>query len=722
MTAFSRYAPFLQEYIYKQGWEDLREVQIHACSAILDRDNHVLISSGTASGKTEAAFFPILTDLHKNPSKSVGILYIGPLKALINDQFARLDGLLQESNIPVFPWHGDISQTVKKKALTTAQGIIQITPESLEAMLLARPGEAVRLFGDLRYVIIDEIHAFMGSDRGLQLICQLTRLERLTSCFPRRVGLSATLQDTDSALAFLTWGSSRGGEAVGLDQHARTIQLASHSYFIPEDPTLAEEAWSAYYDFMYEKTHTKKCLIFTNNRGMAEKTIANLKEIAEVRKEPDVFFVHHGSVAASLRQEVETTLRESDQPTVTAATLTLELGIDIGDLDFTLQLGAPYTSASFVQRLGRSGRRTGVSKMMFLDAFEEKDKDIFDEIPWNLLRGIAIIQLYAEEKWVEPFQLKKKPFSLLVHQTLSILMSYGGQSPSELARKVLTLPIFQDTITQEEFRQLLMHLLAEKCIQQMETGELIVGLTGEKFTNHFSFYAVFTQEETFRVQSATEEIGTLDSCPMVEEVFVLAGRTWQVTAINQEKKIIFVNQCKTRRVPSWQGAGIHIHRNIVQRMKKVLLEDKTYPYLHESACITLEKARNYVREIDLFQDDFIKCGTQSYYFCPWEGTRELKTLKHLLSVGLKDVLKINSVSQGMHYLQINCETNPLQWGNLLASAPLDFNDPNLVLFGDIVPFMDKYDYYVPPSLVRSGFLHNELVVPDALSLLKKYTV
>lgn len=719
MNAFDRYAPFIQDYIYKKSWDDLRQVQTDTCEAVLDRDTHILVSSSTASGKTEAAFFPILTDLHYNPSKTIGILYIGPLKALINDQFTRLDALLEEAQIPVFPWHGDVSQSRKKKAVNTAQGVLQITPESLEAMLMARAGEAVRLFSDLRYIVIDEIHAFMGSDRGLQVICQLTRLERLTGCAPRRIGLSATLHDVSPAVDFLTWGSTRKGEAVGNTQGKRTIQLAIHSYPIPYEEKEALKAWDAYYDFIYQNTQNKKCLIFTNNRQDAEKVITNLKDIAIEKKEKDIFHVHHGSVSATLRQEAEAALREEDSPIVTAATLTLELGIDIGDLDYTLQLGAPFTCSSFVQRLGRSGRRTGISKMLFVDPFENKEKDLFDQIPWTLLRSIAIIQLYSEEKWVEPFQVKEKPYSLLVHQTLSILMTYGEQSPSELARNVLTLPIFQGKITQEEFKTVLYTLLEQELIQTMDTGHLIIGLTGERITNHFTFFAVFPDEETFQVRSNQGDIGTLDTCPMIDEVFVLAGRTWQVTAIDQEQKIIFVTLSPNRRVPSWRGSGSHIHTKVVQRMKQVLQEDKIYPYLKESAVETLQTAREYARKIQLLQKDFFPYGKNSYYFCPWVGTKELSTIRRLLSVGLKDHLEIQSVSFGLHYLHVSATIHPEEWSDRLSQTTWDFNDPNLILSGEETPQIDKYDAILPTQLLRFAFLKNEMLVPDAMEILQR---
>ena len=417
-SAFERYAPFIQEYIFRKKWKDLREVQVEACEEILDTDHHLIIASGTASGKTEAAFFPVLTVLDQNPSKSIGVVYIGLLKALINDQFRRLNDLLEEVDLPVWSWHGDVSSSQKKKALKEARGVLQITPESLEALVMRHPEDAKRLFSDLRFIIIDEIHALMGQDRGLQVLCLINRLEKLTGCKPRRIGLSATLNDYEPATRFLAAGSDVIATAVGISAQKRRLSLCIENFDIPQDECSAKSALAEYNSFLYDACHKQKCLIFTNSRANAEKTIGDLKKEAEKRGEPDVFYVHHGSISASLRQEAEEALKENDGPTVAAATLTLELGIDIGDLDSTFQIGAPFTCSSFVQRLGRSGRRTGKSKMLFINLNEQEESaDPLDAMPWDLLRSIAIIRLYLDKRWVEPFETKKKPYSLLAHQS-----------------------------------------------------------------------------------------------------------------------------------------------------------------------------------------------------------------------------------------------------------------------------------------------------------------
>lgn len=716
-SAFERYAPYIQQYIYRNKWTDLREVQVEACEAILDTEKHIIIASGTASGKTEAAFFPMLTLLEQDPSESIGIMYIGPLKALINDQFERLQDLLEEQDIPVWPWHGDISQSIKKKALKTAQGVLQITPESLEALLMRHPGDAQRLFSDLRFIVIDEIHALMGEDRGLQVLCLISRLEKLIGCYPRRIGLSATLNEYKPAMDFLASGSSVDAIAVGIKNHERTISLCAESFVISEDEKLAEQAIEQYNNFVYDNCHKNKCLIFTNSRGDAEETISAMKSIAKQRKDRDIFYVHHGSVSASLRQEAEHALKDNEGPTVAAATLTLELGIDIGDLDSTIQLGAPYTCSSFVQRLGRSGRRTGKSQMMFVNLYNEGFKNPFEVIPWDLIRSIAIIQLYLEERWVEPFEQKKKPFSLLAHQTISTLMTYGELSPSELARNVLLLPPFKNIISADEFKDLLRYMIQEEYLERMENGGIIVGLKGEKVANHFSFYAVFQDEETYHVMSQNGEIGTLTNCPAVDEVFVLAGRSWRVVSVDEERKIIYVNQTKSNKIPAWQGTGGDIHQKIVHRMKLVLQENVIYPYLQPNAKKLLEDARQYVADNGLLDSEVFPCGEKSFFIVPWSGTKEIRTIAKLLSCGLKQKLKIYSVSSSFYYLQVTSDLNYEEFLSEFHKCTLNENDPDIVLPKEQTPKVDKYDYMVPESLLRSAYLYNQMKIPETAQII-----
>ena len=717
-TAFERYAPFIQEYIYRKGWTDLRQVQIEACEAILDGDSNIVIASGTASGKTEAAFFPILTLLEQSAPESVGVLYISPLKALINDQFERLNELLNDSGIPVWPWHGDAPQSMKRRALKQARGVVQITPESLEAMLMRHPGDACRLFSDLRFIVIDEIHALMGEDRGLQVICLIARLERLTGCRPRRIGLSATLNDYRPAMVFVSAGSGRDATAVGIQTGKRTISLSAESFVLPQDEAGSFRVMREYYNFLYDNSHLRKCLIFANSRNSAEKIIANLKEIAQERGERDVFRVHHGSVSAELRRETEEALRDGEGPTVAAATLTLELGVDIGDLDTTVQAGAPYSCASFVQRLGRSGRRSGRSQMLFVSLHREEDGSPLDALPWELLRSIAVVQMYLEERWVEPYAPKRKPFSLLAHQTLSALMANVELTPRELAQNVLRLPPFADRISAEEYRELLRYMVEQDFLQRLTDGGLIVGLKGERITGHYSFYGVFQEEESYSVVAQEGEIGTLAECPKVGATFALAGASWQVLAVDEKRRKIFVQRASGVRVPSWSGAGGSVHARVVERMRQVLAEDAEYPYLQPSARTLLQRARELARQQRLLEHPVLPCGGRAFCLCPWTGTKELQTIERLLSCGLKAPLKVLGVVNRRHFLIVESGLEAETFVRELRNVEVDSDDPASVLPENHAPRVDKYDWMVPEPLLRTAFLYNQMDIPAALGVLR----
>ncbi|MBD2018615.1 DEAD/DEAH box helicase, partial [Leptolyngbya sp. FACHB-36] len=302
---YYRLAPFIQEFIYSQGWTDLRPVQVEACRVVFDTDAHLLIAAGTASGKTEAAFLPVLTRLHEDPPATVGALYIGPIKALINDQFDRLTDLLKHAQIPVWAWHGDVTQGQKQRLLKTPKGILQITPESLESLLINKRADLTRLFGDLRFVIIDEIHAFIGSERGAQILCQLSRLAHLTGSQPRRIGLSATLGDYGMAEDWLRSGDDRPVITPQLPANQRTLHLAIEHFYDPKLVVRAQgdsrdAAFHPYHLHLFNQTQGRKCLIFANGRSQTESIIATLRQIASAKHLPDVYHVHHGSISAPL--------------------------------------------------------------------------------------------------------------------------------------------------------------------------------------------------------------------------------------------------------------------------------------------------------------------------------------------------------------------------------------------------------------------------------------
>ncbi len=706
---FYRLAPFIQEYIYRSGWKEMREAQVEACRVLLDTPHHLLIASGTASGKTEAAFFPALTALYEQPSSSVGILYIGPLKALINDQYERLKGVLRDAEIPVWHWHGDVPQSHKTKLVQNPSGILQITPESLEGLLMNKPNAIPALFGDLRYIVVDEVHAFMGVDRGVQVLAQLSRIQRMAGCRPQRIGLSATLSDYESACAWLSSDTGQPVEVVS-PQGSRKLRLSVEHFSFPdarneEQAQQLEYAQQAYHNFIYDQTHHKKALIFTNSRSDAEYLTLEMRRVAAKRQEPDIFHVHHGSISAMLREEAEAALREGYGPAVAAATLTLELGIDLGELERVIQLGAPYSCSSFVQRLGRSGRREGaVSEMIFVCPEEEDEEaQLPARMPWMMLRAIAVIELYVRDRWVEPFQARRLPIGILYHQTMSTLKSMGEAEPAELARAIMTLPPFRE-FTVEQYQQFLQYLLQLDHIQRTEEGTLIIGMAGEKIVNNFRFYAVFKDDEEHSVYHGSEEIGSITTVPPPGYCFSLAGKLWKVEEIDSRHKAVYVKSSQGKVDTLWLGAGGDVDTRVMQKIRDILASSELYSYLAPNAAARLERARRLARETGLLQTPVLPAGGDSCFVLPWMGSKPFRTLERLLKHNLAERLGLRAVTpMEPYYFVVSGKADAYElMAEMIAECKrIDF--PEQLLSDEEAPYLGKYDEFIQPGLVRQAF-------------------
>ncbi|MBD2437830.1 DEAD/DEAH box helicase [Nostoc sp. FACHB-110] len=706
-AAFNRLAPFIQEYIYHHNWTELRPVQEAACQVIFDTDAHLLVAAATAAGKTEAAFLPILTVLHNHPTNTIGALYIGPIKALINDQFERLNDLLKLSDIPVYHWHGDVAQSRKNKLVKNPQGILQITPESLESLLINKHHDLVRLFGELKFVVIDEIHAFMGSERGCQVICQLQRLANAIQKQPRRIGLSATLGDYSLAEDWLRSGTDKQVITPKVEVGKRQIKLAVEHFYRRDDINSAE----AYDNYLFNLSQGKKCLIFANNRTQTESVIASLRQIATEQAQPDIYHVHHGSISASLRQAAENAMREPHQAAVTSATLTLELGIDIGHLERVIQLESPLSVASFLQRLGRAGRRGTAADMRFVCVQAEPLSAAYlpEQISWQLLQCIAIIQLYLEERWIEPIKPLQYPLSLLYHQTMSILLAEKELTPAALAKQVLNLPAFA-AISKEDFKLLLRYLIDIDHIQQTEQSKLILGLTGEKIVGKFQFYAVFADNQEYKVKQGTTEIGSIVTPPLVGNQFGLAGRTWEVLEVDFKKKVVLAKQVEGKANVYWRGGSGTIHTKILRRMRQVLLEDTEYSYLQPNARKNIQAMRQLAQNAGLDKQNIVQLEKNKCCIFPWMGTVAYRTLERLINNFCRESLEISSMGGvNPYYLTLKVGKNKFKdiYAEIASLCEQRISAEDLVSSAE-APEMQKYDQYIPHSLLRKAFAHDYL--------------
>ncbi|MBQ6384670.1 MAG: DEAD/DEAH box helicase [Lachnospiraceae bacterium] len=741
MEVFERYAPFIQDYIYRSGWQSLRGVQNAAADVIFGTEENLLLTASTASGKTEAAFFPVLTLLDEDPPRSVGALYIAPLKALINDQFGRLNELCEEAGISVYRWHGDVSQTKKRKLLRKPSGILQITPESLESLMINRHMEIPSLFGDLRFIVIDEIHSLLRGDRGLQTFCLIERLCRLAGCRPRRIGLSATIGNPEAAGRFLSAGSGRGTliprfdggrdvwrlgmehfyhtdpqadepaeEKAAEQEGAHTAEAAALSPDKPGDTDRAPDGADPGLAWIFEHTRGKKCLVFTNSREECESVCQSLRQYCEARREPERFLIHHGNLSASYRESAEEEMKDDGSLMSVCATATLELGIDIGRLERAFQIDAPFTVSGFLQRMGRTGRRGNPSEMWFVMREEHPEPRAMlpEMFPWYLIQGIALVQLYIEERFVEPPRTDRLPFSLLYHQTMSTLASCGEMTPAELASRVLSLSCFH-RITKDDYRVLLRHLLETDHISRTENGGLIVGLAGERVVNSYKFYAVFRENIEYTVRAGSEELGTIVKPPPAGDKIAIAGRVWAVDEVDHRKRVVWCTLVKGR-IPAYFGdvAG-DIHTRILERMYGVLREEKDYPYLMRHAVCRLKSARDSFMKSGMADRPLIHLGGHMWALFPWLGSYAFLALERLLKLRCAKRLGLKGLTSSRpYYMQFTMRADEEEFYRIVAEEAERETDPMELLYPKEVPVFEKYDEYVPGELIRKSFAYGVL--------------
>ena len=750
MSAFERLAPFIQEYIYRHRWRELHEIQVAACDIIFNTDDNLLLATPTASGKTEAAFLPVITEIYNNPPSTVGVLYVSPLKALINDQFLRIEELLAEADIPVTKWHGDAPQSAKDKIVQKPKGVLQITPESLEAMLMRRRPHIMALFADLRFIIIDEVHQFIWSDRGVQLSSILERIQGLTGNIPRRIGLSATLGDMSIAEEWLNNGTNRACSSPEVNAGRRKAQMmVDHIYTMaggvptgapggaqsgasngapngvqsgasvdnadsapgattdgsaaPDNASYDKSA--SFFETLYYLTRGKKSIIFSNSREEIEVNINRLKLLAESKKERDVFHVHHGNISADGREYAEEQMRESDMPLVTGATVTLELGIDLGDLERIVQTGAPHSVSSLTQRLGRSGRRSGVSQMCFV--FQEDEPTTGDmfihTINWPFIKCLALIELYREN-WLEPFRTEKYPYSVLFHQTLSVLYGYGDTTPSQLARRILSERTFR-YVSQDDFKELLMNMIETGMLEITGESKIALGKKGEWLTNHHEFYAVFETPDEYSVHDGANQIGTLHHPIPIGERFVLSGKTWEVTDIDKDRKGIYVKYVGGKSDVAWDTTTIgDVHTRVLHKMREIITGAEPYGYLSARAAARLAEIRLTIKQTGSFADelqtDIFSISPNRFGICPWLGTRALNALSYCIRYK-----KIRLLNPEPDWVYLIAETDDIEdLRDALREIKVSQIAAEELPLPDTLPNMGKYGPYVPKSLSRKQYL------------------
>ncbi len=691
---FDRLHKGVQRWVWSQKWTELRDIQEKSIDPILNADCDVIISASTAAGKTEAAFLPAFSRMANSQSNGFGILYISPLKALINDQYRRLQSLAEILDVPITPWHGDISRSVKEKRRKDPRGILLITPESLESLLLNQSGWTTQAFHTLSHIIIDEFHAFIGTERGSQLQSLMHRLEFMLGRVIPRIALSATLGDIQKIAKYLRHNKKLPCQIIESNTAHSDLKIQLRGYIeksnlTRDTPLVKEEIVSDLYNLLRGKSH----LVFANSRARTEEIAAKLSDYCDKNIVPNEFFPHHGNLSKELREFLEARLQEDKLPTTAVCTMTLELGIDIGSVDSIAQITPPHSVASLRQRLGRSGRRGDAAILRLFIPEDEvtANSHMLDRLRLQTIQCIAMINLLLK-KWYEPAPDYQYHLSTLIQQTLSVIGQYGGVQANQLWSLLCDTGPFM-LVNQSLYEDILRSLGQQNLITQMQDGQITLGDKGEKVVGHYYFYTAFVTPEEYRLECNGRNLGTLPiDKPLAEgEHIIFAGKRWQMLHIDPEKKLITLKHAKGGKPPKFGGEGLSVHDIVRREMKYVFLEKTAPAYLDENARILFNEAINCFHELDLESKKIVEVGNLIHIF-PWLGDRVINTITLLLRMhnlianAYGGVIDISSCTVDEYKNMVKTITNEPKPSNMeLANTVID-------------TVVEKYDLYLPKEL------------------------
>ncbi|HVR07213.1 MAG TPA: DEAD/DEAH box helicase, partial [Thermoanaerobaculia bacterium] len=623
--------------------------------------------------------------LARRPDAGVKTLCVSPLKALINDQFRRLEGLCSDLGIPLYRWHGDVPASFKKKLLRHPEGVLVITPESLEALFVLHGSQVGSLFEGLTYAVIDELHAFIGTERGRQLQSQLHRLELVIARRVPRIGLSATLGDMNLAREFLRPGGSATVRCIESSASRQEVRVQVRGYRraaeVKDQLGPAREAAEAPEDeianHLFTTLRGTTNLVFANSRAIVEQYADRLRRLCKDLGVPNEFWPHHGNLSKGLRDETEAALKDRSRPGTAICTTTLELGIDIGAIASIAQIGAPPSVSSTRQRLGRSGRGGGpaVLRAYIVERELQRDSPLGDALRVQLVQTIATIDLLLE-RWCEPPLPVALHLSTLVQQILSLIAQHGALRAAPAWKDLCERGPFS-SLRREQFVGVLRSLSRHGLIQQDHSGELVLGAVGERLVNHYGFYAAFTSPEEYRIVADGRVLGSMpvQMSLAVNGLLIFGGRRWRIVRIDPEQKTIDVQPAQGGRPPAFVPTEAPpVHDALRGRMFEIFRQTAVPTYLTDRAIAFLAEARDNFARYRLAEVRWLAEGDSVLIF-PWCGDRILDTLglwmralgRETVSYGIALCLARTTEREAGHLLETMAASEPPS-GTELARA------------------------------------------------------
>jgi ATP-dependent Lhr-like helicase len=549
VTAFDHLHPALQHHVVNSlGWRALRPLQDESIVPIL-AGQHTILIAPTAAGKTEAAFLPVLSRMLSDNWTGLSVLYLCPIKALLNNLDTRLSGYCELVGRRSGIWHGDIKTSEKKQFLKEPLDCLLTTPESLEVMLVSRRTDKISLFQNLRVVIVDEIHAFAGDDRGWHVLSLLERLTKLAGRELQRIGLSATVGNPAGLLNWLA-GHCEGTGQVMAPQNG---PMAESDVQLDYVGSLENAA------LVLSRLHRgEKRLVFCDSRSRAEELAARLRGLSVQT------FVSHSSLSADERRRAEQAF-STGSDCVIVATSTLELGIDVGDLDRVVQIDAPPTVSSFLQRMGRTGRRHGASRNCLFLATSRS----------ALIRAAGLIQLWRSG-YVEPIEPPAKPYHIFAQQLMALALQQGGIGRHTWREWIGRMPAFAK-MTEEQITSIVTRMLENGLFAEDE-GVLWFGRKGEEEfgrKNFMELLSVFQSPPLFSVKHGRIDLGEVHESSFLirtgeRPVLLLGGRNWVATSIDWSSRVAYVEPTEMQGKSRWMGSGQPLSFRYCQAIGTVL--------------------------------------------------------------------------------------------------------------------------------------------------------
>ncbi len=719
-AAFGRLHPALQRWIWAQGWASLRDIQERAIPAILDGDHDVLISAATAGGKTEAAILPILTRVVAAEAPGIRVVEVSPLKALINDQYGRLEGIGNAVSVPIHRWHGDVSDGNKRRLLKQPAGLLLITPESLEAMFVRRGTMIGSLFAGLGFIVVDELHAFVGSERGRQLQTLLHRLELVLRRRVPRIGLSATLGDMGMAAEFLRPAGGEDVCQIVSSEQGGEVRLQIRGYIdskMRRDGVNRQEGPSAFREIVghiYENLRGRRNLIFINRKSAVEEYADGLRTVCEARNVPNEFFPHHGSLSKGLREDVERMLKSGETPVSAVCTSTLELGIDIGDVETIAQIGSPPAVASMRQRLGRSGRRgePAVLRIYIHEPEIGPTTPILDTLRLETYEAAAMVALLVGG-WCEPPIPGALHLSTLVQQSLSAIAQVGGAKALDLWQGLCQSGPFQG-VDASMFAAFLRSLAVNSLLVQSSESILLLGEQGERLVNHYDFYSAFATDEEYRIEHEGRPLGSvpINHALIPGQMLIFGGRRWTVQHVDEEQKRISVVPAKGGSPPHYFGGGARIHDRVREEMFRLYVSDGVPAFLDSGAKKLLAQGRESFHSLRLMERRIVQHGDDCHAFL-WAGDRVLDTIGALLRQR-----NVSSAPCAICLLASGVDERTIigHFEAILSEPP---QDPKVLAAAVKNKKREKHDGYLTEELLCADYASRDLDVEGARRVLQR---